>query len=102
MLRSVFRQARLAAPSIVFLDEIDALFGSRAAADEADASSMQLLGCLLTEMDGLELARGACSLLLRHGVCVCLLCFIQPIRGPLQVGTSLLISFPQQAFLPWS
>ena len=58
MLRQVFQQGRLAAPSIIFLDEIDALFAKRGGESESDTTSMQLLSTLLTEMDGLELATG--------------------------------------------
>lgn len=65
MLRSVFKQARLAAPSVVFLDEIDALFASRSHADSSDRTATNLLATLLTEMDGLELATGVHSLQIR-------------------------------------
>jgi SpoVK/Ycf46/Vps4 family AAA+-type ATPase len=58
MLRQVFKQARLSAPSIIFLDELDALFSSRAAST-LESSATQLLSTLLIEMDGLELATGA-------------------------------------------
>ena len=58
MLRQVFQQGRLAAPSIIFLDEIDALFAKRGGERESGTTSMQLLSTLLTEMDGLELATG--------------------------------------------
>eukprot|EP00191_Tetraselmis_sp_GSL018_P020109 CAMPEP_0177586150 /NCGR_PEP_ID=MMETSP0419_2-20121207/4910_1 /TAXON_ID=582737 /ORGANISM="Tetraselmis sp., Strain GSL018" /LENGTH=801 /DNA_ID=CAMNT_0019076005 /DNA_START=150 /DNA_END=2556 /DNA_ORIENTATION=- len=62
LLRDTFRRARQAAPSIVFLDEIDAVAGKRsdATAGASDGSSvgLRLLSALLTEMDGLELARG--------------------------------------------
>lgn len=62
-LRDVFHRARLAAPAIIFLDEVDALAASRGSGAEgasgggADAS-LRLLSTLLTEMDGLELATG--------------------------------------------
>eukprot|EP00850_Spirogloea_muscicola_P023078 SM000327S12482 [mRNA] locus=s327:102417:105765:+ [translate_table: standard] len=46
ILRDTFARARLAAPSAIFLDEIDAVAASR------------LLSALLVEMDGLELATG--------------------------------------------
>lgn len=58
MLRQVFKQARLAAPSIIFLDEIDALFAKRSG-PSSDTTATQLLSTLLTEMDGMELATGA-------------------------------------------
>lgn len=58
MLQQAFRQARAAAPSILFLDEIDSLFGNRADVDQ-EAQDTQLLSTLLTEMDGLQLATGA-------------------------------------------
>jgi SpoVK/Ycf46/Vps4 family AAA+-type ATPase len=60
-LRDAFRRARLAAPSIIFIDEIDAVVGRRpsgsGAARELDMSS-RLLSSFLTEMDGMELATG--------------------------------------------
>lgn len=59
LLQQVFKQARLSAPSIVFLDEVDSLFGKRGAdAEESSSASLQLLSTLLTEMDGMQLATG--------------------------------------------
>ena len=60
MLQTTFKKARLSAPSIVFLDEIDALFAKRSASSSGDTSdsSLRLLSVLLTEMDGMELATG--------------------------------------------
>ena len=64
VLRNAFSRARAAAPSIIFLDELDALAGSRGSVGEASHGSgnigaaTRLLSALLTEMDGLELARG--------------------------------------------
>ena len=62
-LREVFRQARLAAPSIVFMDEIDSALprrtfggGGGGGADHGDAG-MRLLTTLLTEIDGLDSGR---------------------------------------------
>lgn len=54
-LREVFRQARAAAPSILFIDEIDAIGGKRSN-DISSGSSVgdRLLTQLLIEMDGLE------------------------------------------------
>ena len=58
LLREAFRRARLAAPAIVFVDELDTVVGRRGAgAGRVDASS-RLLSTFLTEMDGLELAQG--------------------------------------------
>ncbi len=54
--REVFGHARRAAPCIVFIDELDALAGTRGArlSEVADGVTSQLL----TEMDGLEGLRG--------------------------------------------
>mmetsp|Transcript_16857 Transcript_16857/g.32900 ORF Transcript_16857/g.32900 Transcript_16857/m.32900 type:complete len:889 (-) Transcript_16857:143-2809(-) len=53
----VFRKARLAEPTVVFFDEIDALAGSRGAgADSGSGGGVadRVLSQLLTEMDGIE------------------------------------------------
>ena len=61
LLRGAFSRAKTAAPAIIFLDEIDALAGSRETQSEEDHSSRQILSTLLTEMDGMELAEGLTS-----------------------------------------
>ncbi|KAK9854458.1 hypothetical protein WJX84_002500 [Apatococcus fuscideae] len=63
LLRATFRRARLAAPAILFLDEIDALAGKREGgagngSRGAGDVGTRLLSTLLTEMDGLEHATG--------------------------------------------
>mmetsp|Transcript_38284 Transcript_38284/g.108230 ORF Transcript_38284/g.108230 Transcript_38284/m.108230 type:complete len:577 (+) Transcript_38284:1138-2868(+) len=62
ILRDTFKRARQAAPSIVFLDEIDSVAGKRAdgaaGVAEAGGAGVRLLSALLTEMDGLEQANG--------------------------------------------
>lgn len=59
-LRQAFAQARRAAPALLFLDDVDALFANRGAAGpDDDATAAQLLAALLTEMDGLTSAPGA-------------------------------------------
>lgn len=73
LLRDTFRRARLAAPAILFLDEIDALAPNRGGEDgggEPSSSSggpdagLRLLSTLLTEMDGMEqtTGRGVCGM----------------------------------------
>jgi SpoVK/Ycf46/Vps4 family AAA+-type ATPase len=66
-LREAFRRARLAAPAIVFVDELDAVVGARgegsgsgggADGEGGVSASARLLATFLTEMDGLEAARG--------------------------------------------
>lgn len=59
-LREAFRRARLAAPSLLFLDEIDALAPKREASGGGGGADVgtRLLSALLTEMDGLEGATG--------------------------------------------
>jgi SpoVK/Ycf46/Vps4 family AAA+-type ATPase len=49
-LASLFRRARMASPSIIFFDEIDAIAVKRGSNDSA--SSGRLLSQLLTELDG--------------------------------------------------
>ncbi|KAK9812818.1 hypothetical protein WJX72_004297 [[Myrmecia] bisecta] len=64
LLRDIFKRARLAAPSIVFLDEVDAVAGRRAEGQGTAnggggaEAGVRLLSALLTEMDGMELATG--------------------------------------------
>lgn len=58
-LRGAFRQARMAAPALVFLDEVDALVGARqAGADAGDKVQQRLLSTLLNEMDGIAASDG--------------------------------------------
>lgn len=52
--RDIFRKARQVAPSIIFIDEIDALGGERASSSKSGGSNVQerVLTQLLTELDG--------------------------------------------------
>jgi SpoVK/Ycf46/Vps4 family AAA+-type ATPase len=65
VLRDTFRRARLASPSIIFLDEADALAPRRQEGSGGDQGSgggpdagLRLLSTLLTEIDGLEETQG--------------------------------------------
>lgn len=51
--REVFRKARLAAPSIVFFDEIDSLTPVRGGSSDSNVTE-RVISQLLTELDGLE------------------------------------------------
>ncbi|MGC8699437.1 MAG: CDC48 family AAA ATPase [Candidatus Micrarchaeia archaeon] len=52
--REIFRKARLAAPCIIFIDEIDSIASARGADEELDSGvSRRVVDTLLTEMDGL-------------------------------------------------
>jgi transitional endoplasmic reticulum ATPase len=55
--RDVFRRARSAAPSIVFLDEIDALAPPRGGGTDSGVTD-RVVAQLLTELDGVEPLRG--------------------------------------------
>ncbi|CAL8469303.1 g8844 [Coccomyxa elongata] len=61
ILRTAFQRSRMTAPSILFIDEIDAIVGGRAqetsSGGGSDAST-RILSTLLTEMDGLESSTG--------------------------------------------
>ncbi|KAL2088904.1 hypothetical protein ACEWY4_015803 [Coilia grayii] len=54
-LAQLFRQARACAPSIVFLDEVDSILGSRGDARVAHSVQAQVLSVLLNELDGVGL-----------------------------------------------
>jgi cell division protease FtsH len=58
--RDLFAQAKKSAPSIIFIDEIDAIGGRRAGAGAIGVHEEreQTLNQLLAEMDGFETARG--------------------------------------------
>lgn len=60
ILRDAFATARMAAPCILFLDEIDAIVGKRSTDSMADGNGVQqrVLSTLLTEMDGIVSADG--------------------------------------------
>ncbi|XP_020257655.1 cell division control protein 48 homolog B isoform X2 [Asparagus officinalis] len=61
LLRRTFQKARLAAPSIVFFDEADAIAPKRGHGGDSSGNTSvgeRLLSTLLTEMDGLEQATG--------------------------------------------
>ncbi|GEM06903.1 ribosome biogenesis factor recycling AAA family ATPase [Rhodotorula toruloides] len=57
-IREIFRKARAAAPSIVFLDEIDALAPARGSDESSGPTGDRVLMSLLTEMDGIEELNG--------------------------------------------
>lgn len=61
--REVFRKARQVAPSIIFIDEIDALGGERGSSSSGSGSNVQerVLAQLLTELDGV-IALGSVTL----------------------------------------
>ena len=56
--RALFRQARKNAPSIVFIDEIDALGKRREAGEHSGGEREQTLNQLLMELDGFDPRRG--------------------------------------------
>ena len=51
--REIFRKARLAAPCIIFLDEVDALVPRRGGSSDSHVTA-NVVSQILTEMDGLE------------------------------------------------
>ncbi|KAJ3073739.1 hypothetical protein HDU98_000802 [Podochytrium sp. JEL0797] len=59
--RALFHRARLSAPSVIFLDEIDAIVGSRdlsgGGGGTRDPTQESVLSTLLNEMDGIEAAK---------------------------------------------
>ncbi|XP_067105017.1 spermatogenesis-associated protein 5-like protein 1 [Osmerus mordax] len=71
-LAQLFRQARACSPSILFLDEIDTLIGSRSGSDTPQSVQTHLLSVLLNELDGVGFKtlerRGAGKVLQADGV----------------------------------
>lgn len=53
-IREIFRKARMAAPSIIFIDEMDAIASLRGSGDEGSRVGERVVNALLTEMDGLQ------------------------------------------------
>ncbi|KAI8014754.1 hypothetical protein LOK49_LG05G00342 [Camellia lanceoleosa] len=59
LLHNTFRRARLTAPSIIFFDEVDVVAAKQGGKSSSNiAVGERLLSTLLTEMDGLEQAKG--------------------------------------------
>ena len=52
--RAVFDRARKSAPSILFLDEVDAIVGSRSGTEDGQTVGARVLSTVLNEMDGIE------------------------------------------------
>jgi transitional endoplasmic reticulum ATPase len=52
--REIFRKARLAAPCIIFFDEVDALVPKRGSGDSGSHVTESVVSQILTEIDGLE------------------------------------------------
>lgn len=52
--RDIFRKARRASPSILFFDEIDALFPTRADAADGSRAAERMMSQFLAELDGIE------------------------------------------------
>ncbi|MHA1519991.1 MAG: CDC48 family AAA ATPase [Promethearchaeota archaeon] len=59
-IRDIFRKARLASPSIIYFDEIDAIAANRGGGMGSSGSNvgMQVVNQILVEMDGIEDRRG--------------------------------------------
>jgi len=53
-IREMFRKARLSAPCIIFIDEIDAIAPARGGIDEGTHVTERMVNTLLLEMDGIE------------------------------------------------
>ena len=54
IVRSLFARARNAAPSIIFLDEIDSLVGKRGLSLTSNSIQDRILSTILNELDGIE------------------------------------------------
>jgi transitional endoplasmic reticulum ATPase len=56
--REIFRKARLSAPCIILIDELDAIAPSRGGGDEGNKVTERIVNTLLTEMDGMRGLKG--------------------------------------------
>ena len=54
IVRSLFARARNAAPSIIFLDEVDSIVGKRVSGTSSNSVQDRILSTMLNEMDGIE------------------------------------------------
>ncbi|MCL5105844.1 MAG: AAA family ATPase, partial [Candidatus Marsarchaeota archaeon] len=52
--REIFRKARMAAPCIIFIDEIDSIATPRDSGEDSTLVGQRVVDTLLTEMDGLQ------------------------------------------------
>lgn len=57
LLTQAFRNARLGAPTVLMLDDVDTLFDRRVSHHQS-AQNASLIATLLMELDGLQLATG--------------------------------------------
>jgi transitional endoplasmic reticulum ATPase len=56
--REIFRKARLSAPCIILIDELDAIAPARGGMDEGNKVTERIVNTLLTEMDGMRGLKG--------------------------------------------
>ncbi len=56
--REIFRKARLSAPCIILIDELDAIAPARGGGDEGNKVTERIVNTLLTEMDGMRELKG--------------------------------------------
>jgi transitional endoplasmic reticulum ATPase len=56
--REIFRKARLSAPCIILIDELDAIAPARGGTDEGTKVTERIVNTLLTEMDGMRSLKG--------------------------------------------
>ena len=57
IVKQLFSRARMTAPSVVFLDELDSIVGGRSS-DKTRSLSERILSALLNEMDGIGTSPG--------------------------------------------
>ncbi len=86
-IRELFSNARKAAPSIVFIDEIDAIGGGRG--DSNNSEKDQTINALLTELDGFQPTEGVLTICATNRIDILDPALTRPGRFDLKIAVNL-------------